>query len=140
MTPQPGPVRAGGARLIRRRAAGPLPWPAQAAAGMRIASISGMNRGESPCWPQLVSRAMGRQHRSAARWILVVRPPRDRPIASRPDFVSFVKPPRSHQPPGRFEARNYQDPRFDDQRRQLSLRADLRRTRSETAPTRKPRE
>src|ERR1700722_1178038 len=62
---------------------------------MRIASISGMNRGESPCWPQLVSRAMGRQRRSAARWILVVSPPRDRPIASRPDFLSFAKAPRA---------------------------------------------
>src|ERR1035438_2491476 len=62
---------------------------------MRMASISGTNRGESPCWPQLVSRAMGRQRRSAARWIFVVSPPRDRPIASRPDFVSFAKAPRA---------------------------------------------
>src|ERR1035441_3349274 len=75
------------ARPGRRRG---LPRPRR---GMRIASISGTNRGESPCWPQLVSRAMGRQRRSAARWILVVSPPRDRPIASRPDFLSFAKAP-----------------------------------------------
>src|ERR1022692_11913 len=61
----------------------------------RIASISGMNRGESPCWPGLVSRATGRQRRSAARGILVVSPPRDRPSPSRPDFLSFAKAPRT---------------------------------------------
>ena len=61
---------------------------------MRIASISGTNRGESPCWPQLVSRATGRQRRSAARSDLGCQPARDRPIASRPDFVSFAKAPR----------------------------------------------
>src|ERR1017187_783472 len=76
------------ARPGRRRG---LPGPRRA---MRIASISGMNRGESPCWPGLVSRATGRQRRSAARGILVVSPPRDRPIASRPDFLSFGKAPR----------------------------------------------
>src|SRR5271165_2030629 len=68
-----------------------LPRPRR---GMRIASISGTNRGESPCWPQLVSRAMGRHRRSAARWILVVSPPRDRPIPSRADFLSFATAPR----------------------------------------------
>jgi len=49
------------ARPGRRRG---LPRPRRA---MRIASISGMNRGEPPCWPGLVSRATGRQRRSAAR-------------------------------------------------------------------------
>src|ERR1035441_5009106 len=62
---------------------------------MRMASISGMNRGESPGWPALVSRATGRHRRSAARWIFVVSPPRERPIASRPDFLSFAKAPRA---------------------------------------------
>src|SRR5712692_4556116 len=61
---------------------------------MLMASISGMNRGESPCWPGLVSRATGRQRRSAVRWILVVSPPRERPIASRPVFLSFAEAPR----------------------------------------------
>ncbi len=72
----------------RRGRPGPRRW-------MRIASMSGTKRGESPCWPQPVSRAMGRQRRSAARWIFVVSPPRDRPIASRPDFVSFATAPRA---------------------------------------------
>src|SRR5260370_1441138 len=62
---------------------------------MLMACISGMNRGESPCWPGLVSRATGRQRRSAARGILVVSPPRERPIASRPVFLSFAKAPRA---------------------------------------------
>ena len=36
----------------------------------------------------------GRQRRSAARWILVVRPPRERPSASRPGgFLSFATAP-----------------------------------------------
>jgi len=60
---------------------------------MAIAFISGMNCGQSPCWPAVVSRATGRQRRSAARWILVLSPPRDRPIASRPDFLSFAAAP-----------------------------------------------
>jgi hypothetical protein len=77
------------ARPGRRRG---LPRPRRR---MRIASISGTNRGESPRWPQLVSRATGRQRRSAGRWILVVSPPRDRPIPSRPDFVSFARAPRA---------------------------------------------
>ena len=59
-----------------------------------MAFISGMNCGQSPCWPGVVSRATGRQRWSAARWILVVSPPRDRPIASRPDFLSFAQAPR----------------------------------------------
>ena len=46
---------------------------------------------------QLVSRRR-RQRRSAAIWILVVSPPRDRPIASRPDFLSFAKPPARSSP------------------------------------------
>ena len=50
-----------------------------------------MNRGESPCWPGLVRRAIGRHRRSATRWILVLSPPRDRPSPSRSgrDFLSF---------------------------------------------------
>jgi hypothetical protein len=60
---------------------------------MRTASISGMNRGQSRYWPGLRIRATGRQRRSAARWILVLSPPRERPSASRPGpaagFLSF---------------------------------------------------
>ena len=56
-------------------------------------SISGMNCGESPYWPGVVSLVIGRQRRSATRWILVVQPPRDFPSASRPDFLSFEMSP-----------------------------------------------
>ena len=49
---------------------------------MRTWFSSGMNCGQSPCWPGVKMRVTGRQPRSAARWILVVRPPRDRPSAS----------------------------------------------------------
>ena len=34
---------------------------------IRIWSISGMNFGQSPCWPGLMIRVMGRQRRSATR-------------------------------------------------------------------------
>jgi hypothetical protein len=62
-----------------------------------MASSSGMNRGQSPCWPALRIRLTGRQRRSAARWILVLSPPRERPSASRPGpagFLSFAAAPR----------------------------------------------
>jgi hypothetical protein len=50
---------------------------------MRMARGSGTkNFGLSPCCPGLVSRAIGRQRRSAARWIFVDSPPRERPSAS----------------------------------------------------------
>ena len=43
---------------------------------------SGISSRQSPRWPGVTSRATG--HREpAARWILVLSPPRDRPIASR---------------------------------------------------------
>src|SRR6516162_9401163 len=50
---------------------------------MRSLSISGSNASESCRCPAVVTRATGRQRRSASRWILVVSPPRDRPRASR---------------------------------------------------------
>jgi hypothetical protein len=68
-----------------------LPGPRR---GTPMACISGVKYGESPCWPVLVSGATGRQRRSADRWILAGSPPRDWPIASRPDFLSFAKAPR----------------------------------------------
>ena len=65
---------------------------------MRTACISGMNRGQSPCWPGLRIRATGRQRRFAARWILVLSPLRERPSPSRPSraagFLSFTAAPR----------------------------------------------
>src|SRR2546429_1263912 len=50
---------------------------------MRSLFISGSNASESCRCPAVVTRATGRQRRSASRWILVVSPPRDRPRASR---------------------------------------------------------
>jgi hypothetical protein len=38
--------------------------------GMRMNSISGMNRGQPACWPGEVSRAIGRQRRPATRRIM----------------------------------------------------------------------
>src|SRR6516165_3887817 len=59
--------------------------------------MSGMNCGQSPCWPGLRIRLTGRQRRSAVRWILVLSPPRERPSASRPgragEFLSFATAP-----------------------------------------------
>ena len=51
---------------------------------MRTCSSSGMNCGQLPCWPGVKIRVTGRHRRSAARWILVLSPPRDRPSAFRP--------------------------------------------------------
>src|SRR6516162_10549768 len=57
-----------------------------------------MNRGQSPCWPGVKMPVTGRQRRSAARWILVDSPPRERPSASRTAratrFLSFDGAPR----------------------------------------------
>jgi hypothetical protein len=55
------------------------PFPRRA---MRTWFSSGMNCGQSPCWPGVRIRVTGRQRRSAAKWILVLSPPRDRPSAS----------------------------------------------------------
>jgi len=69
---------------------------------MRTWPISGMNCGQSPCWPGVRISVTGRHRRSATRWILVVSPPRERPRASRPGppasgFLSF-----GGAPPGQF--------------------------------------
>jgi transposase len=81
-------------RACRQEHAGDEP-PLQLSERARLRELERENRGESPCWPGLVSRATGRQRRSAARWILVVSPPRERPIASRPVFLSFAEAPRA---------------------------------------------
>lgn len=51
-------------------------------------------------WPAVVTRLIGRHRLSAARWILLVSPPRDRPIASREGlvarFLSFARAPCVH--------------------------------------------
>lgn len=50
--------------------------------GTRIRSRTSVICGASPHWPGVSRRAMGRQPPSPARWILQVRPPRDRPSPS----------------------------------------------------------
>src|SRR2546421_4780351 len=62
---------------------------------MRIPAITGSKPIESCRCPAVVMREIGRARRSAARTILLVKPPRDRPSASRcdPEFVSFDPAP-----------------------------------------------
>lgn len=48
----------------------------------RIRSRTGINCGLSPHWPGVISSASGRHPPSPARWILQVRPPRERPSPS----------------------------------------------------------
>lgn len=48
----------------------------------RTRSMMGMNCGASPHWPGVISRASGRRPPSPTRWILQVRPPRERPSPS----------------------------------------------------------
>lgn len=47
--------------------------------GTRIASRTGLNCGESPRWQAVITTDSGFCPCSTARWILLVRPPRDRP-------------------------------------------------------------
>ena len=64
---QVGAVGGRGVRLIAIAAAGRvrgLPLPGRE---MRMASIRGMNFGQSPCWPGVSRRVRGRQRRSAVR-------------------------------------------------------------------------
>lgn len=53
-----------------------LPGPRR---GTRMASSTGSNCGESPRWPAMITTLTGFRPCSTARWILVVRPPRERP-------------------------------------------------------------
>src|SRR3954466_10702432 len=77
-----------------------LPGPRRA---MRTRRITGSNPRASLRWPALVTLASGRARLSAARGILVLRPPRERPSAAgsrlvpaqRPDFLSFDPAPRA---------------------------------------------
>lgn len=50
--------------------------------GTRMRSRTGMSWGASPHCPGVIRTASGRQPPSFARWIFVVSPPRERPIAS----------------------------------------------------------
>jgi len=64
--------------------------------------MSGRKARESWRCPALVTRASGRHPESAAKWILVVSPPRDRPSASRSHGLPAVA---SSLRPGRFTVR-----------------------------------
>jgi hypothetical protein len=64
---------------------------------IRIPAITGAKASESWRCPAVVTREIGRHRVSAARWILLVSPPRDRPRDSRlgraTDFLSFRPAP-----------------------------------------------
>lgn len=72
-----------------------LPGPRR---GTRMASRTGSNCGESPRWPAVLTTLSGFCPCSTARWILVVRPPRERPRAcsagstAMPPGGSFADP------------------------------------------------
>ena len=83
--------RGGGVRLVAQDLPGPGPCPATARRASVRRSMSGRNASESWRWPPLVTRASGGHPEPASRWILLVRPPRDRPSASR--FLSFGSAP-----------------------------------------------
>src|SRR5207237_10334349 len=65
---------------------------------IRIPAITGSKPIESCRCPAVVMWEIGRARRSATRWILLVKPPRERPSASRwdPEFVSFDPAPCAH--------------------------------------------
>lgn len=68
--------------------------------GKRTMDKASPNMTESPRCPGLVSMVTGRHRRSEARWILVVRPPRERPKVSRPSgSIRFNKPLFDHVRP-----------------------------------------
>ena len=92
--PQVAADRPAGVGLVTQDAAGPGAGPAAAGAADRDPAMTCSKPVESCRFPGVVTRATGRQRRSAARWILVVRPPRERPSASRAaGFVSFGPAP-----------------------------------------------
>lgn len=49
--------------------------------GRRRRAMASVKTGASPAWPAVRTNARGRQRASAARWIFVVSPPRERPMA-----------------------------------------------------------
>ena len=92
---------------------------------MRTWPISGMNCGQSPCWPGVRISVTGRHRRSATRWILVVSPPRERPRASRPGppasgFLSFGGAPPGPVP---RSGRGGRRPRADARARRWNRRS-----------------
>lgn len=82
-TPAPQ-VAADGARGIRavgQNGQGPGPRPARPLRGTRMRDITVSKAGASPAWPAVTVKARGRARPSAARWTLVLSPPRERPSA-----------------------------------------------------------
>jgi hypothetical protein len=65
------------ARTARGRVRG-LPGPVR---GTRMRDITVSKAGASPAWPAVTVKARGRAWPSAARWTLVLSPPRERPSA-----------------------------------------------------------
>ena len=53
-----------------------MTWPTPVSPEM-----SALACGQSPQWPGVISKRTGRPSASTAAWILVVSPPRERPIA-----------------------------------------------------------
>ena len=75
-------VAAGGVRLSPPRWSGRVRGRPPSSRATRTRSMTGMSCGASPHWPGVISRASGRRSPSPARWILQVRPPRERPSPS----------------------------------------------------------
>lgn len=65
------------ARTARGRVRG-LPGPLR---GTRIRDITVSKAGASPAWSAVTVKARGRARPSAAKWTLVLSPPREHPIA-----------------------------------------------------------
>ncbi len=72
---------AGGVGPVGEHVNGPGPRTAKAGRGTRMRFISSVNSGASPRWPAVTAAARTWKEESTARWIFVVRPPRERPIA-----------------------------------------------------------
>ncbi|SDL42845.1 hypothetical protein SAMN05421806_1397 [Streptomyces indicus] len=82
-SPEVASVSPGGIRLVSAEVVGPSPGtPTVRPGATRMRSMTGMNCGASPHWPGVMSMASGRRPPSPARWILHVRPPRERPNPS----------------------------------------------------------
>ncbi|GGT81200.1 hypothetical protein GCM10010256_46170 [Streptomyces coeruleorubidus] len=79
--PQVAADGAGGIRAVGQNGQGRvrgLPGPLR---GTRMRDITVSKAGASPAWPAVTVKARGRARPSAARWTLVLSPPRERPSA-----------------------------------------------------------
>ena len=91
-------------RIGGRQAASATAWPTPSSP-----AIGGWACGQSPQRPGVISNRTGRPSASTTAWILVVRPPRERPIAraSSPPFARSRRhgPCRWWHRPGRIRGR-----------------------------------